>query len=554
MKKVIIKFVIPLILVIFSVLGRVFEKIRKYLIPVVLLVLSVLFTYKIIGVTIKNTVISSETLFMPFIAYLPIDKNTDYFFKMFFSSDHSWFLVSVFHHLFSRILPIYTNNHPQYFYLNYGNIALFLIFYTYCSILSLNIAKYFKYRFSFLITFFIVFPFIMHNLQTAGFMWVLFNDTWFFCYILNCIFPLLLFVILEKNYVTTGEIIPHPPVKTKLNIPLVGILILIFLTGISHELLRFVFLGSLVCGLFLHKLIFKAQFKTNKIWYFLLYSVLMSCILFLTTSWNDWLNTLHDQSNLAFYISPAFKYFFEYVVEKNIWQILFIFIFSVINFFSSDNKDMAKRLSVITLSGLFSILIFNFVIIGICGEHLEISQHSGIIYLTKTIFSFLLFSNIGFLFRYPSEKHKNVVRIILALFLTVLISFFFQKGYLNTEICDFESKANKENLYMTEKAYDVYGKKHNVIWSFYPHYSTVDTNSIYYLKYWYGGNENEYKLEFICKENDSFEDCRQKFIDLLYKKSGYLLTEQEIRETNFSNIEGYKKQKRSGKIFVDFFN
>ncbi len=152
---------------------------------------------------------------MPFIAYLPVEKTTDYFFKIFLSSDHSWFLVSFFLHLFSRILPIYTNNHPQDFYLNYGNIALFLIFYAYISILSLNIAKYFKYRFSFLITFFIVFPFIMNNLQTSGFMWVLFNDAWFFCYILNCIFPLLLFIILEKNYVTTGEIIPPPPRETE---------------------------------------------------------------------------------------------------------------------------------------------------------------------------------------------------------------------------------------------------------------------------------------------------------------------------------------------------
>ncbi len=280
----------------------------------------------------------------------------------------------------------------------------------------------------------------------------------------------------------------------------------------------------------------------------------MNCILFLTTSWNDWLNTLHDQSNLAFYISPAFKYFFEEVVKNNIWQILFILIFPLINFFMSDNKDMMKRLSIITFSGLFSILIFNFVIIGICGEHLEISQHSGIIYLTKTIFSYLLFSNIGFLFCYPAKKYKNIVRIILALFLTVLTAFFFQKGYLNTEISSFEANVNKENLYMTEKAYDVYGKDHNVIWAFYPNYSTVDANAIYYLKYWYGGNENEYKLEFVCKENDSFEDCRQKFIDLLYTKSDYLLTEQEIKETNFSDIEGYKKQKRSGKIFVDFFN
>ncbi len=525
----------------------------KFIVPFILLILSVLFVYILTGGMIRNIVISAETLFMPFLSCFPINQNTDYFVKMFLSSDHSWFLVSFVTHLLSRVLPVFTDIHPQEFYLSYGWIIFFFIFYIQSSILTFNVAKYFKYRFAYLYLFFVMFPFLFSNLQSSEFMWVLFNDTWFFCYIFNSIFQLLLFVILEKNYVTTGEIIRPPPAKSKLNIYLLSVLTLILITGIGHELYRFVLCGTFILGLIFHKIVFKTHFKTNKIWYFLSYLLIMSCFLFLTTAWNNWSKILLNESEPLCSFAPMFEYFCEYVVMDNILKILFILLFSVLSFIISDNRNSAKRLMIVTFSGLISVILFNLIIILICGKHFEISQHNGIVYLTRTIFSYLLFSNLGFLFVYSSEKYKTAIEIFIALFFTFWILFFYQGGLFNTKVQNLVAEQCRVNQYMIEKAYDVFGKTHNVIYATYPD-ASVDKHSIYYLKYWYGGNDKDYKIKYVCKKSDSFEKCQKKFINLLHKKSGCLMTKKELMETNFSDIDGYNKQKSNGKIYVDFFN
>lgn len=524
-----------------------------FVIPVILLMLSLLLIYVLVGDTIDDTVISAETLFMPFISYYPTESDTDYFVKMFLSSDHSWFFVSFVTHLFSRVLPVLMNNHPQDFYLAHGWILLFLIFYIQSLCQSLNLAKYFKYKFAVLIAFFVSMPFLLQNLQSANFLWALFNDTWFFCYILNSVFPILLFVILEKAYVTMGEIIPPPPEKSKINFPFIEVLILIFLTGIGHELYRFVLCGSFILGLIFHKIVFKTHFKTNKIWYFLSYLLLMSCFLFFLSTWQSWNNLILSQCQQSFSLISAFQYFFEFVLGKNILVIFFILLFGVLNFFISEDKEMVKRLAIVTVSGLLSILLFNFIIIAVSGESVDISQHCGIIYSTKTVFLYLFFSNIGFGVVHYSEKYKNLVCIVLYAFLTFSICFFCYYRTFHTFSSSIISEQNRINQYLIEKAYDVYGKTHNIIYATYSD-STVDNYAIAYLKYWYGGNDKDYKIKYICKPSDSFEKCQKKFIKTLYKKSGCLITKQELMETDFSDLQGYNERKRKGKIYVDFFN
>lgn len=88
-------------------------KFRDSIVVILSLILSIEAIFLVFGETISNMFVSAETMFMPYSCYLPLPDDTDYFWRIFLSSDHSWFFVSFVSHLFTRILPILTHNHPQ---------------------------------------------------------------------------------------------------------------------------------------------------------------------------------------------------------------------------------------------------------------------------------------------------------------------------------------------------------------------------------------------------------------------------------------------------------
>lgn len=214
-------------------------KLKDSIVVILSLILSIEAIFLVFGETISNMFVSAETMFMPYSCYLPLPDDTDYFWRIFLSSDHSWFFVSFVSHLFTRILPILTHNHPQDFYIEHCWLIFFSIFCLSCYSIVFNATKYFRHNYYAFIAFWAVFPFIVNNFHTSQFLWSLYNDTWFFCYILNPIFPLFLIQTIEKYYVTSKWIFTENENKSELLhkfkhfFKLTMVIILLFFRGLD---------------------------------------------------------------------------------------------------------------------------------------------------------------------------------------------------------------------------------------------------------------------------------------------------------------------------------
>lgn len=530
-------------------------KTENILLGILLLIFSVLTVYFIFGGVISNIVISGETTINLFSTFIPNFQNADYFYKMFFSSNHSFFLVSFVNHLCAIILPVWTDMHPQDFYIKYGWHIFLFIFYAFCCIQTFNSTKYLKPNVLNLLAFWIVLAFVICSFKTTWFIWALYNDTWFLCYVFNSIFPLLLFVILEKNYVTTGDIIPTLPEEKRNLIYLLGILFLIFLVGISHELYRFVLCGTLAITFILNNKLFRKKIEIKKFLLIFSFSVIASCFIFLLPSFTSWwklcVNTPVPQTMM--YLT-AFKILYQHTILTNLNSIALILVFSVAAWFCTNNKLLLKRLLIWVSAICFSLLLFNYLIIVISNLNTDISQHNGIKFLTNSILNLLIFSIIGFLISHCREKIKKFVNIELVLFCVFYALFAY---CVDIEYVKYHIKASKyarQIQYIVEKSYDIYGKNKNVMLASYGT-NTVLQDTIIYLKYLYGGsNKRYYKTVFICNPDvDNDVTCREKMVDFLYKKTNYLISKEELKETDFSEIEGYLERKKQGKFYIDFF-
>ena len=533
-------------------------KLKDSIVVILSLILSIEAIFLVFGETISNMFVSAETMFMPYSCYLPLPDDTDYFWRIFLSSDHSWFFVSFVSHLFTRILPILTHNHPQDFYIEHCWLIFFSIFCLFCYSVVFNATKYFRHNYYAFIAFWAVFPFIVNNFHTSQFLWSLYNDTWFFCYILNPIFPLFLIQTIEKYYVTSKWIFTENENKSELLhkfkhfFKLTMVIILLFFTGIGHEFFRFIFLGSLIITFILHKIFISKPIKEKQFLAFFFVALLMNCFIFILPNFQNWYGTLVEDAPTITMLSQAFSAFFEIVLLKNINYIILLFIFGVAVFFTTTNKERAKRILISVFSVIISMLIFNYITIFLTDCDLDISQHYGIIFLTKTVFLFSLLSLLGYLLVYCSKKYRNAIIAVVILFLFSWFLFFSSKNYFFIKNSEINSDYSQENQYIVEKFYAMYGKDHNVIYAFYPN-RNIQSESIEYLKYWYGGNNKKYKVIFVCKSSDSQEKCRQKMLKKFYKKTKYKLTEKELTELDFSTIKSYQSQKKKGKFFIDWF-
>lgn len=534
------------------------KKVLDIFFPIFVFLLSILAIYLVFGNLISKITVTSETLYMPFVSYLPNTENADYFWRMFLSSDHSWFLASFVLHLFSRIIPSFTGNNPQDFYLESGWCGFFAIFCVFLYVMTINASKYFKSRFTSVFIFWFIFPFIVFNIQSANFIWGLYNDTWFVCYFFNSIFSLLLLQIMEKYYVTQRWFFFLPakenisPNKFVHYAKVVGIITLVFLTGIGHELYKFVFLGTLILGLFFHKLFVKTKIHYKLYICFIIVAIIMNSFVFLIPTFHDWFNSNVKEFSLLMSFLQTNKAFFEYVVYGNIWKLIFIPAFLVYAHFAVEDKEQTKRLIVSIASSYISILIFNYIIIFLTDCDLDISQHYGIRFLTKTILLTLLFSSIGFVLSKSSEKFKKITYISFITFFVSWCTYFCFNGWLQIMLFNEDSVYIQENQYLVDKFYDLYGKEHNVIYATKP-LGPYCEHSYYYFKHWYGGNDKPYKIKFVCKQEDSNEVCQQKLIKKIYEKTHFRIYEDDLEDFDFSEIESYKKRRAQGKFKIKFF-
>lgn len=521
--------------------------------------LSIFAIFLVFGSLISNIIVSSETLFMPFQTFLPNSQNVDYFWKMFLSSDHSWFFASFVLHLFSRVLPLVMNTNPQDFYLSYGWIAFFIIFCVFSYILIFNVSKYFKSRLAPIFIFWLIFPFIIYNFKSAGFIWALYNDTWFVCYIFNSIFPLLLFQILEKYYVTQKWFFFSPNKENVVTnkfvhyLKIFFVILLVFLTGIGHELYKFVFLGTLILGLWFHKSFVKTKINYKSYISFIIVAVIMNCFVFLIPTFHDWFSSNVREFSVLASVMMTNNAFFDYVIGGNIFKLIFIPLLLVYSYFAVEDKEQVKRLAVSVISSYISLLIFNYLIIFLTDCNLDISQHYGIRFLTKTVLLSLLFSVVGFVIAKSSEKFKKITFGSFVIFFVTLCPWFLFDGISKFQSYYKESEYAVENQYLIERFYDLYGKKNNVIYVTYTNSGFCELSS-YYFKYWYGGNKNvPFKIEYVCKEGDSCEVCQQKLIKKIYEKTHFRVYEDDLSEFEFSDISSYKKIKSQGKFKLKFF-
>lgn len=520
--------------------------------------MSIFAIFFVFGSLISNITVTCETLYMPFMTYLPNTENLDYFWKMFLSSDHSWFFASFVLHLFSRVLPSVTNSNPQDFYLTYGWILFFIIFCIFCYVMTFNASKYFKHPLSPIFVFWLIFPFIVNNIQSSVFAWVLYNDTWFICYIFNSLFPLLLFQILEKYYVTQKWFFFSPDKENVVTnkfvhyLKIFFVILLVFLTGIGHELYKFVFLGTLILGLWLHKSFVKTKINYKSYISFIIVAVIMNCFVFLIPTFHNWFSSNVREFSVLASVMMTNNAFFDYVIGGNIFKLIFIPLLLVYSYFAVEEKEQVKRLAVSVISSYISLLIFNYLIIFLTDCNLDISQHYGIRFLTKTVLLSLLFSVVGFVIAKSSEKFKKITIGSFVVFFVTLCPFFLLNGLDKFQGFYEDSEYVVENQYLVEKFYDLYGKNHNIIYATYPQGVFCDRSYLYF-KHWYGGNDKPYTVEFVCNQNDRNEVCQQKLIKKIYEKTHFRVYEDDLSDFEFSDISSYKKRKSQGKFRLKFF-
>lgn len=540
------------------------KKLAKFWGNILLFIGSVVAVYIMFGRVIQNIVITAETTFMPYMSMLPLEEGTDYFWRIFLSSDHSWFFVSFLMHLFSRILPVYLDIHPQSFYLEYGWYAFFLMFYCFCFVLATNFAKYLKIKFHYFLLFFLVILFcVAFCLRSSQFMFVLYNDSWHLCYILNPIFALLLFQNLEKIYVTGKQFFISDNSKQddtdsqKENNGTVSrlqkglLFVLLIFMGMNHELLRFVLLGGLFFSYILHKIFIKTKFNEKSFILYYLLTFCVCCFSFCLPTFANWYNASCPTKDLTMFLDAICAFIDVVLVPDFPWIISFI-VLSIATFFLAGRSLQVKKLLITQFSAVISLLIFNYLIIWASDCRLDICQHNGILFLTKIMFLYSLLSVLGFVFEHCYPKLKKLLYVSFAIFFCYFVLCFAGDYSMDTNYALTTADFNKKSMFVMEKFYSLYGKEHNLIYAFYPD-NITNEHVIYYLGYWYGKNKKPYNLRFLCKWNEDKGSCMKKVQDEIYKKTNYVFSKGELLDTNFDYIKSYQDRKEKGKIFVDLF-
>ena len=105
------------------------------------------------------------------------------------------------------------------------------------------------------------------------------------------------------------------------------------------------------------------------------------------------------------------------------------------------------------------------------------------------------------------------------------------------------------NLYILEKFWAMYGRKHGEFYTYSPNNIVYYDFMIIYLDYLYSENRligqyypniNDYKIIHVCgNKDDLFTTCKDKMLKVIKEKTGYEFTEEELKNPDFDSIREY---------------
>lgn len=477
----------------------------------------------------------SEDFFMPYNTLADVDS--DGVLQIFTSNDHSWFILSMFHVLSFRYLPLILNLHPQMCAQNVMPWFTFFIFILLLAVLAENLFKYSKNKLLPSIGLILIFPYLVLCIQKSEFLWAFHNTIWLYAYFLLPMFPLLLINEFEYYFVTSEKI-------NKKNMYILAFLFVC--TAVSHEFFRFVEIISLFLGFWFYKFIFKPNIDKKK--YFCIFGIIVFFNTFLC--FTPQFQALADERCTPSYLNEFLTFLFQYlkgyinfVITNNLSLFIVYFISLLIILFFVKNKEEKIKFCIYNLSLLVSGLIFMFVMMIFVNNYnnMFILEHSGLKFLFALLLLNLTCSAVGFVFKYVSIKRN----IILPFFIICNV-FFVLFLFFNEENFDFKWELNftnnyRKNAYILEKVYLLNRKKNNKIYNYYTDvyenrsdYCGIETYLVNTYKT--GMLPEQYKQEFVCTNLDDDITCRNKMLYLAKKKLGYEFSTEELQHLDFGKL------------------
>ena len=498
-----------------------------------------------------------EDLFEPYWACTNLNPFTDI--NIFSNNPHHSLLYSMPYNLFEVYLPKLLNIHPLTCFENITSYIFCLILVTLLLVISFNYSMYFK-KHKFITSFVIAslfFPAYIAINDLSTLYYIYYNRSWMCGYFILPLFVTVLFVEFANHFVLEKQL-------TKKN--MIILILLLFCVANSFEILRYIVLAFLTVRILLYALFDKEKSNLKK--YLILYFsyIVFNLILVLLSKGSSYIHFInfHTEPQLLMnYFKDFFRSYGHYILFNNIITLALIAVVSVLIFFFVPKNTRKQNFFTYTVSLFLAVMsyplmtiFFNFNPDGWQYDSYfhYACDHLGTRYVTAIMLVCILLSAFGFLISSAKNIKQKIISFIILIIALIPSYKYFVVNHFDTwyqlitepEFTKF-FKERRLNLYILEKFYAMYGVKNNVFYTYSPHNVTYYDNMIMYLLLLYSQNSKlgqnipeavDYKIIHICSDDDDlFTVCKDKMLETVKEKTGYVFTEEELEKTDFESIK-----------------
>lgn len=543
-----------------------------------LLTLIVIFYCKILSPLSEIPLIFSDTLSEVFTTFTESGTFFDRIRYLFSSNPHNFYILSMLHVLFGNYLPQIFNIHPMEFAKTYYFYIYLIIFMSLISTNIMNFSKYFKQKkYFYLLLPFLLFFFIKAN-KDAYCLWFFAQAGFMYSYYLSPIFAMLLLQKTEYSYIKK-QILPKYNFGiifcfcifvafANLNLPTwvyfillftipdlirkklfisskkaLGLSILIIAVSVCNEFYRFIFLSSIIIGFILHKLLINKEVKIGK---FLSYFSLICFSMIVNTFSKDYFSFAESRtrtiSDLLLNVGNYCNDFVTALFTDNILLFAVLITLVICSFTFVKNSERNKRFFIFNFSVFLSAILF-FVLTFPCNYNnhssaeMSVLNYGPLILAYKFTLYYIVFSYAGYIIAFSEQKKHSIQTIILTVLYVISSSnykpdFTFEQGHF---------KSLKRKLYIFERLFIEDTRYTKLGYSNYEEF-----NPPYYTLYYYICNyapktkKEDYKLIEVCGNAENDLTCDNKIKAIIKEKTGYVFSEKELKELDFSIYDKYR--------------
>ena len=498
-----------------------------------------------------------EDLFEPYIAILLGDG-----FGFYRNNFHNSLLYSLFYDLICIYLPRILDIHPITCFVNISSYIISFIIFSYLFAISFTFSKYIKKE-SNLLPFVIclfLFPVHISALEKSTTYYLYYNEAWMTAYLVLPIFVATFFNEFEIHFVLKEALSKKQTII---------LFLLLFCVANSFEILRyitFVFFAALICLYFLFDKEKKHIGLYKSLFVFYTALNLFLVIIYKGSNYIHFIDLRAGADKLIPYFKGFFLSYYQYIVANNAITLGLIIFSLICIMFLTNNNEKKKAFWIFTGSLFFAVMSYplSTILINFNPEGWIYSSyftfacdHSGTRYTINYFLIMILFSCWGFLF--SSMQNMKAKIVLLLTYIVMLIPayhFTFLKDSGNWHNLLKEADGRKffdernTNLYILEKFWAMYGRRHGEFYTYSPHNVTYYDLMINYLAYLYSENkllthsydnpEEYYKIIHVCSdEDDLFTTCKDKMLKVIKDKTGYEFSEEELKKLDFESIREY---------------